>query len=240
VRFIPVPDAPGPARARGWRLSIQEETMRELDVPARTRLVRSFGAAVIIALILGAAIGFATLRGGDQGNDGARSAATVSSAGRGEATATAAAGGGAPTATVKAQVRETRIDPFDASHAAVAGLDATLRERIQKAARAAADEGVDEFWLTSGWRTSEYQQGLLNAGVKKHGSLDAALRWVKTPTTSEHVKGAAADVGPTAAAYWMDRNAERFGLCRTYANEIWHYEVRPADGCPPQKGDAAG
>ncbi|WP_394162693.1 D-alanyl-D-alanine carboxypeptidase family protein [Galactobacter valiniphilus] len=210
--------------------------MRELDVPARTRVARSLGAALIFVLIIGAGIGFLALK--DQGsvNDGGRSAQVVGSGsaagsgkGRGEA---------APSAAVKAAVRDTRVDPFDESHVAVARLDAGLRAAMQNAARAAAEEGVGEFWLTSGWRTAEYQQALLNDAVKQHGTLKVALRWVKTPETSEHVHGSAADVGPASAAAWMTRNAERFGLCRTYANEAWHYELREGDRCPAPKADA--
>lgn len=62
---------------------------------------------------------------------------------------------------------------------------------------------------------------------------------VATPSTSEHVTGDAVDVGPTEAAYWMDRYSERFGLCRTYANEVWHYELRAGRACPEMVSDAS-
>lgn len=51
--------------------------------------------------------------------------------------------------------------------------------------------------------------------------------------------GDAVDVGPTEAAYWMDRYSERFGLCRTYANEVWHYELRAGRACPEMVSDAS-
>ncbi len=210
--------------------------MRELDVPARTRIARSLGAALILVLIIGAGIGFLLLKDKGATNDGGRSAQAVgagSSSGSGKGR-----GQAEPSEAVKAAVRDTRVGPFDESHPAVSGLDAPLRKAVQQAARAAAEEGVGDFWLTSGWRTEEYQQALLNDAVKQHGTLRVALRWVKTPETSEHVHGAAADVGPASAAAWMTRNSERFGLCRTYANEAWHYELREGDACPEPKADA--
>lgn len=201
--------------------------MRELEVSTGTKILRIVGAAVVLALVLLAAIVYSSQRRGDASvSDGAGSskgAASASYSGRD-----------------KAQVRQTQVNPHESQHAAVAGLDPRLREAIQEAARTARDEGVRDFWLTSGFRTHEYQQELLDRAVQKQGSLDAALAWVRTPQDSEHVLGKAVDVGPTAAAAWMDRNAERFGLCRTYANELWHYELRAGSACPAQKADARG
>ena len=39
---------------------------------------------------------------------------------------------------------------------------------------------------------------------------------------------------------WLIRNGAQFGLCQIYANEPWHYELRPlatAGGCPPTYSD---
>lgn len=139
-------------------------------------------------------------------------------------------------------LRDTRVDPHNTDHPAVKYMNPQLRKAVQKAKAAAKEEGIANFWLTSGWRTASYQQELLNSAVKKRGSESAARKWVKSPRDSEHVHGDAADIGPTAAAYWMDQNAGRFGLCRTYANEVWHYELNPSGSreCPAMKENAAG
>lgn len=140
------------------------------------------------------------------------------------------------------QLRDTRVDPSNSEHPAVKYMNPALLKAIKEAKAAAKEDGVDDFWLTSGWRTADYQQELLDQAIRKRGSEAAAKKWVRTPENSEHVHGAAADVGPTAAAYWMDRNASDFGLCRTYANEVWHYELKDpkAQSCPAMKENAAG
>jgi hypothetical protein len=132
------------------------------------------------------------------------------------------------------------IDP-GSTDPAVAHLDPRLRAAVRRAAAAARTEGRTDFWVTSGWRSAATQQELLDDAVAKHGSEAEARKWVATPGTSEHVAGDAVDIGPTSAALWMDANAARFGLCRVYANEVWHYELRPAGRttCPSLVQDAA-
>ncbi|KXP11776.1 hypothetical protein AXK57_21225 [Tsukamurella pulmonis] len=125
----------------------------------------------------------------------------------------------------------------DADVPAVTNLDPRLRKAIRRAARAAESEGV-AMHLTSGWRSQRYQQFLYDDAVRR-GGAEAAARLVASPAESEHVTGDAVDVGPTDAAYWMDRYSERFGLCRTYANEVWHYELRNGSSCPEQVSDAS-
>lgn len=139
-------------------------------------------------------------------------------------------------------LRETRVDPHNTDHPAVKYLNPALLKAVQRAKAAAKADGIEDFWLTSGWRTAGYQQELLDSAIRKHGSEEAARKWVRTPENSEHVHGAAADIGPTAASYWMDRHASEFGLCRTYANEVWHYELKDpkASACPAMKENAAG
>lgn len=125
----------------------------------------------------------------------------------------------------------------DADVPAVTKLDPRLRKAVQKAARAAEREG-GAMYLTSGWRSPRYQQYLYDEAVRRDGAR-AAARLVASPTESEHVTGDAVDIGPTDAAYWMDRYSERFGLCRTYANEVWHYELRTGASCPEMVSDAS-
>lgn len=132
------------------------------------------------------------------------------------------------------------LSPYDLAHPAVGGLDPALRQAVQEAARAAAADGI-ELRITSGWRSPELQQRMFDDAVYSHGSVDAARRWVATPAVSRHVTGRAVDIGPGAAAEWLNRHGARFGLCRTYANEMWHYELTAdASGvCPPLLPDAS-
>jgi D-alanyl-D-alanine carboxypeptidase len=56
------------------------------------------------------------------------------------------------------------------------------------------------------------------------------------------VKGEAVDIGPSTAAAWLSRHGAAYGLCQIYANEPWHYELRPGsgdDGCPAMYADPA-
>jgi hypothetical protein len=54
------------------------------------------------------------------------------------------------------------------------------------------------------------------------------------------VKGDAVDIGPSGAAAWLSEHGAAYGLCRIYANEPWHYELRPDaidHGCPALYAD---
>jgi hypothetical protein len=44
------------------------------------------------------------------------------------------------------------------------------------------------------------------------------------------------------ADYWLIANGARFGLCRIYANELWHFELATdaLGNCPPLLASAAG
>ena len=76
--------------------------------------------------------------------------------------------------------------------------------------------------------------------VARYGSEAEAARWVATGTTSAHVSGDAVDIGPVAARSWLAAHGAAYGLCRVYANEPWHFELRPAaiaQGCPAVYAD---
>ncbi|MCO7274484.1 M15 family metallopeptidase [Cellulosimicrobium cellulans] len=120
------------------------------------------------------------------------------------------------------------------------GLDPELERRFD-AARAAADADGVELTLTSGWRTAAEQQELVDAALERYGSAEEAHRWVLPPESSEHVAGLAIDVGPTDGALWLEQHGAEFGLCRTYANELWHFEAatEPGGTCPPMHDDAS-
>jgi zinc D-Ala-D-Ala carboxypeptidase len=121
----------------------------------------------------------------------------------------------------------------------VANLDPGLLRALRVAAKDAAKDGI-EIVVNSGWRSREYQEQLLRDAVAKYGSKKAAARWVATPDTSSHVSGDAIDIGPSRAMAWLSRHGAKYGLCRIYRNEPWHYELRPtaiADGCPSMYAD---
>jgi hypothetical protein len=127
---------------------------------------------------------------------------------------------------------------FDDEISGVANLDPALLGALRQAATDAADDGV-EFFVSSGWRSREYQTQLLHEAVPKYGSEEEAARWVATPNTSPHVSGDAVDIGPLGAA-WLLKHGAEYGLCQIYRNEPWHYELRPAaieQGCPRMYAD---
>ncbi|MEW1660333.1 M15 family metallopeptidase [Streptomyces sp. NPDC093707] len=134
-----------------------------------------------------------------------------------------------------------RITPLDTDHPAVRYLDEELLKAVQKAAVAARGDGI-ELFITSGWRSKEYQRDLLKKAVEKYGSLEKAREFVATPEKSAHVSGKAVDIGPTDADDWLIRKGRRFGLCQAYANEIWHFELltQPGAACPAPQPDATG
>ena len=128
---------------------------------------------------------------------------------------------------------------FDDEIPGVANLDPDLLGALRQAATDAADDGV-EFFVDSGWRSPEYQEQLLQQAVSKYGSEDEAARWVATPNTSAHVSGDAVDIGPDDAAAWLSEHAAEYGLCQTYGNEPWHFELRReaiGHGCPAMYAD---
>jgi zinc D-Ala-D-Ala carboxypeptidase len=128
---------------------------------------------------------------------------------------------------------------FDDEIRGVANLDSDLLGALRQAATDAADDGV-EFYVDSGWRSPEYQEQLRHEAVSKYGSDEEAARWVAAPNTSAHVSGDAVDIGPFDATAWLSEHGAEYGLCQTYGNEPWHYELRPEasdQGCPPMYAD---
>ena len=133
------------------------------------------------------------------------------------------------------------LSPFDEHLPAISRLDPDLLAAVQAATTAATADGF-VMVITSGWRSAELQQALLDAAVTKYGSLDEARKWVNTPERSTHVTGNAVDIGYTDANSWLSQHGARYGLCQTYANEMWHFELatEPGGVCPPQLPDAVG
>jgi hypothetical protein len=128
---------------------------------------------------------------------------------------------------------------FDNEVPGVANLDPALLDALRRAATDAAADGV-RLVVNSGWRSPAYEDQLRREAVSKYGSEAEAARWVATGTTSPHVSGDAVDIGPADATQRLSAYGAAYGLCQIYANEPWHYELRPeamADGCPAMYAD---
>jgi hypothetical protein len=130
--------------------------------------------------------------------------------------------------------------PFDLNTPSVANLDPNLLAAVQAAARDAQDDGVP-VTITSGWRSRAHQARLFAEALAKYGSEEEARRYVATPDTSAHVTGDAVDIGPTEADSWLSQHGADYGLCQTFANEIWHYELATTPGgvCPAMLADGS-
>jgi len=121
-------------------------------------------------------------------------------------------------------------------------LNKTLEIRFKAAQTAARKEGI-ELKIVSGYRRIERQKYLFNQAIKKYGSYKEAAKWVAPPEISHHPMGLAIDVNypnEPAAAKWLEINGYKFGLCRTFKNEWWHFEGNIAPGwkCPKMLKDA--
>ncbi|MCX2955305.1 M15 family metallopeptidase [Lentzea sp. NEAU-D7] len=127
----------------------------------------------------------------------------------------------------------------DGEHAAIANLDPALLAAMRKAAADARLAGV-ELRVTSGWRSAEHQQRLLDEAVELYRSEEEARRWVHPPDRSAHVTGKAIDIGPTNADDWLIQHGADYGLCQAYANEMWHFELltTPGGQCPQPRSTA--
>jgi D-alanyl-D-alanine carboxypeptidase len=128
---------------------------------------------------------------------------------------------------------------FDSRYPGVANLDPDLLRALRDAATDAAAAGV-QFYVKSGWRSAEYQNQLLRQAVSRYGSEEEAARWVATAETSPHVSGDAVDIGSFDATAWLSAHGTKYGLCRIYRNESWHFELRPeaiGRGCPRMYAD---
>jgi hypothetical protein len=131
------------------------------------------------------------------------------------------------------------VTVFDDGYPGVANLDPGLLAALRDAARDAAGDGIT-LYINSGWRSPAYQDALLREAVSEYGSETEAARWVATAGTSPHVAGDAVDVGHAEAAAWLARHGARYGLCRIYRNEPWHFELRRGavtGGCPRPYAD---
>ncbi|WP_265443806.1 M15 family metallopeptidase [Flexivirga meconopsidis] len=132
------------------------------------------------------------------------------------------------------------VTVFDDDYPAVSNLEPNLLSALRAAATDAKAHGVT-FQVNSGWRSTTYQKKLFADAVDKYGSTAEAAKWVAPATSSSHVSGRAVDIGPTDADSWLSQHGSAYGLCQVYANEPWHYELRPTAvvrGCPTAYADA--
>ena len=123
---------------------------------------------------------------------------------------------------------------------AIANLDPELREALDAASLAAAQDDVT-FSFTDAWRSARYQQHLYDQALLQYGSEEEARRWVKPPDQSRHVSGQAVDVYSANAMDWLNRFGADYGLCQIYANEMWHFEYVEgvSEECPQQLPDSS-
>lgn len=121
-------------------------------------------------------------------------------------------------------------------------LHPLLAARFEAAHIAADREGVT-LYITSGFRTQARQEALFANAIKKYGNETEAAKWVLPAHFSHHPQGLAIDVNypkDPAGAKWLEANGARFGLCRVYANEWWHFEgvIAPGQICPAMAENA--
>jgi hypothetical protein len=140
-----------------------------------------------------------------------------------------------PEATKSTEEKKTQY-----SEESIEALAPVLRGRLRKAMAAAKAQGVP-MRINSGRRSAAKQQRLFDEAIKKYGSYKAAIRWVLPPDKSEHVHGRAVDIAPQSAMAWLERTGWKYGICRVYDNEPWHFEALRAPGrkCPPLQTSSA-
>jgi LAS superfamily LD-carboxypeptidase LdcB len=121
-------------------------------------------------------------------------------------------------------------------------VDKQVMNRFKAAKAAAKKDGVT-IYIVSGFRTLSRQQTLFNQAVRKYGSINEASKWVAPPLVSHHPWGIAIDVNypdEPVGAGWLEVHGYKFGLCRVFENEWWHFEpvIAPGWKCPALVPDA--
>jgi len=112
------------------------------------------------------------------------------------------------------------------------------------AVRVAAAKAGYTLIMTSGFRRLVDQQYLYKRAIEKYGSAKKAAEFVLPPKYSMHPWGLAIDInrnkGLKSAAKWVELNGWKWGLCRRYDNEFWHFEplIAPGKKCPPREPNA--
>lgn len=136
------------------------------------------------------------------------------------------------------------VTPINRGETRPAAVNPQMKNRFLVAKAAARKKGY-VLGITSGWRSLEKQQALFDRAVRRNGSVAEATKWVLPPEKSNHPWGLALDVnygsGSRKATYWLEKNGYKFGLCRRYKNEWWHFEplVAPGTVCPKMEDYAS-
>ena len=136
----------------------------------------------------------------------------------------------------------SRLEESITADGFVDSLHPLLQARFD-AARISAELEDVHLYITSGFRSEDRQATLFAAAIKKYGSETEAAKWVLPAQFSHHPHGLAIDVnypGDPIGAKWLEDNGARFGLCRVYANEWWHFEgvIAPGESCPAMATNA--
>ena len=124
---------------------------------------------------------------------------------------------------------------------AIARLDPALREALRQAE---ADAARRRARLRGDQRLAQppnTSSGCSRTRSSSTRSEEVARQFVATPDRSSHVTGDAVDIAPVDAQFWLFEHGARYGICQTYANERWHFELatEPGGVCPGMKADAA-
>ncbi|MDX6281532.1 MAG: zinc D-Ala-D-Ala carboxypeptidase [Kribbellaceae bacterium] len=139
-----------------------------------------------------------------------------------------------PKKTPSPEATKSTEDKTQYSEESIDALAPVLRGRLRKAMADAHAAGIP-MRINSGRRSAAKQRRLFDEAIKKYGSYKAATRWVLPPDKSEHVQGRAVDIAPQSAMAWLERVGWKYGICRIYDNEPWHFEAlrSPGKQCPP-------
>lgn len=158
-----------------------------------------------------------------------------------QTTLAVAAGTFVPDPTTGHVAEGTVVTLDDVDEPAIARLDPALLGAMRDAQQDASADGI-RFQVTSGWRSARYQEWLLQDAVDRYGSEEVAREFVATPDASRHVGGHAIDIAPLEAQLWLSQHGAAYGICQTYANERWHFELATSPGgmCPEMRPNAAG
>jgi zinc D-Ala-D-Ala carboxypeptidase len=116
------------------------------------------------------------------------------------------------------------------------GMRPEVVQAWQRVRAEATRQGVT-LCLHDGKRSAAQQQREFDYQAFLHGKDQAALK-VLPPEKSMHVKGFAADVQPRTSAAWLEQTAGKYGWCRRYDNEYWHFEYNAnyaTAGCPARQ-----
>lgn len=122
-------------------------------------------------------------------------------------------------------------------------LHPKLLLRFKVASTYAKKKGIT-LYIASGYRTLERQEYLFDRAIEKYGSETEAAKWVLPPYVSRHPMGLAMDINYPSdprGAQWLEKNGWKFGLCRVFENEWWHFEapIAPGEKCPPRMENAS-